>query len=47
LFADNHLFTAPKPMSECYVIERFVGTVAQWSVCVKALCARNRTEHLC
>jgi len=33
-------------MSECYIIERFVETVAQWFVCVKALCARNRTEHL-
>jgi len=29
----NHLLTgAPKPMSECYVIEHFVGTVAQRSV---------------
>jgi len=33
-------------MSECYVIERFVGTVAQQSVCVKVLYARNRTKVL-
>ena len=33
-------------MSECHVIERFVGTVAQRSVCVKAMCTRNRTVHL-
>ena len=38
MFAGNHLLTVPKPMSECYVIERFVGTVAQRSVCVKTKC---------
>jgi len=47
LFTDNPVFTAPKPMSECYVIERFVRTVAQQFVCMKALCVTNRTEHLC
>jgi len=32
LFADNHLLAAPKPTTECYVIERFFfGTVAQRS----------------
>jgi len=32
LFTDNlHLLTAPKPASERYVIEHFVGTIAQWS----------------
>ena len=46
LFAGNSLLTAPEPASECYVIERFVGTVVQRFVCVKALCAGNRTEHL-
>jgi len=29
LFADSHLLTAPKPASKCYIIEHFVGTIAQ------------------
>jgi len=50
LFAGNHLLTAPKPMSECYVTECFVRTVAQRSVCVKARQRRSanlgfRTLH--
>jgi len=31
LFTDNHLLAVPKPASECYVIEYFVGTIAQQS----------------
>jgi len=37
LFADSHLLTKEKPVSECYVMERFIGTVAQWSVYYKGL----------
>jgi len=29
LFAGSHLLTAPKPAIKCYVIERFIGTIAQ------------------
>jgi len=32
LFAGSHLFTLQKPASECYIIERFIGTIAHRSV---------------
>ena len=32
LFADSHLLTAQKSASQCYVIDRHVGTIAQRSV---------------
>jgi len=31
LFAGNHLLNRAKPGSECYVIDRFIGTIAEWS----------------
>jgi len=31
LFAGSHLFTAQKPESECHIIDRLIGTIAQWS----------------
>ena len=42
-----------KPGSECYVIDRFIGTIAEWSEycalfdAVEGLCVvRNSTENL-
>jgi len=49
----THLFTAQKPASECYVIERFIGTIAQRSDFFALLdvvgglrVVRNRTKNL-
>jgi len=53
LFAGSHLFTAQKPESECHIIDRLIGTIAQWSEyctlldAVGGLCvAKNSTENL-
>jgi len=29
LFAGSHMLTVQKPVSKCYTIEQFVGTIAQ------------------
>jgi len=31
LFSGNHLLTVQKPVSEWYVIEQFIGSIAEWS----------------
>jgi len=33
LFAGSHLPTAQKTASECYIMERFIGTITQRSHC--------------
>ena len=35
---DSHVLTAQKAVIECYVIERFVWTIPQWSVCYAYWC---------
>jgi len=31
MFAGSHLLTAQKPVSECYVIDGFIGMIVEWS----------------
>jgi len=54
LFAGSHVLTTQTPVSVCYVIDRFIGMIAEWSeYCtlldtVGGLCVvRKSTENLC
>jgi len=53
LFTGNHLLAVQTPESKCYIIDRFIGTIAEWSEycallsAVRGLCVvRNSTENL-
>jgi len=54
LFAGTHLLIAEKSESECCIIDRFIGTILEWSEHCILLNAvgglrviRNSTENLC
>jgi len=55
LFAGNHQLTTQKPVSECYIIDQFIGMILKWSedcaifdaVGLRGLrVIRNSTENL-
>jgi len=46
LFSGNHLLTVQKPVSEWYVIEQFIGSIAEWSEHYALLwCSRKATHR--